>query len=367
MPYSWDKSSDTLPLSELNPLTNPALERNLSRWAEVYFNTPPEQREEAISRLLEEIKTETSEILSAEKSRLNSTEASGERRPKHATVTCAICQHQEFAGNRFCGQCGAPLTATAFGTGERSAPVASQFAARVQTIPTDNEVQWLRDRALGSLYDSEAPRRSGWKYALGAFVVVLAGVGYMQFSGYLTSIESTLVATGNQGGRSTVSSPEKASPAPVQAPRVIPTERSTGSLPNAQPSEAPTQAKTGNDATSLATEIQSATQKASLRAAVPATKSTDLSDGENSDLRLAERYLSGSMGARDSSEAAKLLWKAVRKENPTATILLSDLYAHGDGVPKSCDQARLLLIAAAKHGASQAADRLRELELRGCQ
>ena len=365
MPYSWDKSSDTLPLSELNPLTNPALERNLNRWAEVYFNTPPEQREQAISRLLEEIKTETSEILSAEKSRLNSTEGSGARRPKE-TVICAVCQHQEFAGNRFCGQCGGPLTATALGTGRRSASVAGQFAPRVQPTPTDNEVQWLRDRALGSLYESETPTRSGWKYALGAFVLVLAGVGYLQFSGYLTSIESTLLATANQGGRSAVSSSEKAPPAPAQAPEVIPTERSTGSHRHAQPSEAPTQASTGNDATPSATEIQPTTQKASLLAAVPATRSTDLADSANSDLRLAERYLSGSMGTRDSSEAAKLLWKAVRKENPTATILLSDLYAHGDGVPKSCDQARLLLIAAAKHGAPQAADRLRELELRGC-
>ena len=60
--------------------------------------------------------------------------------------------------------------------------------------------------------------------------------------------------------------------------------------------------------------------------------------------------LGGSMGARDASEAAKLLWKAVGKQNPTAAILLSGLYARGDGVTKSCDQARLLLLAATKHG-----------------
>ena len=72
------------------------------------------------------------------------------------------------------------------------------------------------------------------------------------------------------------------------------------------------------------------------------------------------------MGARDSAEAAKLLWKAVRQQNATAALMLSDLYAHGDGVPKSCDQARLLLLAAAKRGAPQAAQQLRSLQSRGC-
>ena len=73
------------------------------------------------------------------------------------------------------------------------------------------------------------------------------------------------------------------------------------------------------------------------------------------------------MGVRDSSEAAKLLWKAVRKQNTTAAVLLSDLYVRGDGVPRSCDQARLLLLAAAKRGSPQAAQHLRQLESHGCQ
>jgi TPR repeat protein len=72
------------------------------------------------------------------------------------------------------------------------------------------------------------------------------------------------------------------------------------------------------------------------------------------------------MGVRDSSEAAKLLWKAVRRQNATAAVLLSDLYLRGDGVPRSCDQARLLLVAAAKRGSPLAAQQLRNLESQGC-
>ena len=37
-------------------------------------------------------------------------------------------------------------------------------------------------------------------------------------------------------------------------------------------------------------------------------------------------------------------------ENTRANVLLADLFLLGDGVPKSCDQARLLLVAAAKKG-----------------
>jgi TPR repeat protein len=69
----------------------------------------------------------------------------------------------------------------------------------------------------------------------------------------------------------------------------------------------------------------------------------------------------------DTQEAARWLWKAVAKQNLTATLLLSDLYLRGDGVPKSCDQARLLLDAAARKGDTAAAERLRNLQAFGCQ
>jgi TPR repeat protein len=86
------------------------------------------------------------------------------------------------------------------------------------------------------------------------------------------------------------------------------------------------------------------------------------------DLATAQRYLNGTQGTlRDSREAALWLWKAVGKGNLAATIALSDLYLRGDGVPKSCDQARLLLDAAARKGGTAAAARLRNLQAFGCQ
>ena len=85
-------------------------------------------------------------------------------------------------------------------------------------------------------------------------------------------------------------------------------------------------------------------------------------EGGVAELTLAEKLLAGTGGTRNSAAAASLLWKAVGKENTTAILLLSDLYATGDGVPKSCDQARLLLDAALRKGTPGAANRLQNLQ-----
>src|ERR1700704_2659256 len=91
--------------SELNPLTNPTLERNLGRWAQVYFGNPPGKRERAVSALLEEIRRETSAgqpVRSSEETRETRRETSGGQpaRPYFARATqfeevvCSTCQHK---------------------------------------------------------------------------------------------------------------------------------------------------------------------------------------------------------------------------------------------------------------------------------
>ena len=54
--------------------------------------------------------------------------------------------------------------------------------------------------------------------------------------------------------------------------------------------------------------------------------------------------------ASDAILRAAWLWRAVRAGNPQATIELAKMYEAGDGVAQSCDQARLLLQAAAAKG-----------------
>jgi type IV secretory pathway VirB10-like protein len=86
------------------------------------------------------------------------------------------------------------------------------------------------------------------------------------------------------------------------------------------------------------------------------------------ELAQAQDFLNGTNGReRNTLQAAQWLWKAVRKENADATVLLSELYLRGDGVPKSCEQARLLLDAAALKGRKDAAGALQNLTAFGCQ
>jgi TPR repeat protein len=57
----------------------------------------------------------------------------------------------------------------------------------------------------------------------------------------------------------------------------------------------------------------------------------------------------------------------VENGDTAAEILLANHYASGDGVEKNCDQARVLLQAAAKRGSDAAAKRLKQLADAGCQ
>ena len=59
-------------------------------------------------------------------------------------------------------------------------------------------------------------------------------------------------------------------------------------------------------------------------------------------------------------------WRAVSKQNSEASLLLANLYLRGDGVSRSCEQGRLLLVTAAKKDVSGAAAQLRNLESTGC-
>ena len=83
---------------------------------------------------------------------------------------------------------------------------------------------------------------------------------------------------------------------------------------------------------------------------------------------MAQSYLNGTEGKeRNSAEAVKWLWKSVGKQNAAATLLLSDLYVKGEEVPKNCEQAHLLLDAAARKRIAGADARLRNLQTMGCE
>lgn len=67
------------------------------------------------------------------------------------------------------------------------------------------------------------------------------------------------------------------------------------------------------------------------------------------------------------AEAVKLLWTAVEKGNPSAELALADMYWHGKGVPRNCDQTRILLTAASRKGSAEAQKRLQQFQQEGCE
>jgi hypothetical protein len=60
------------------------------------------------------------------------------------------------------------------------------------------------------------------------------------------------------------------------------------------------------------------------------------------------------------------LWSSVEGGDTRAEVTLANRYIHGEDVPQSCAQARVLLEAAAKRGSSEAKQRLDELPQAGC-
>ena len=81
---------------------------------------------------------------------------------------------------------------------------------------------------------------------------------------------------------------------------------------------------------------------------------------------MAERYLNPKAGAAEHAAAVPALWDAIQKGNLQAEVMLADLYARGDGVTRNCNQARVLLRAAAERGNSEASQKLALLVRSGC-
>ena len=65
------------------------------------------------------------------------------------------------------------------------------------------------------------------------------------------------------------------------------------------------------------------------------------------------RALRGDGVPRDSAEAVRHFWQSAKNKNGSALVVLAGLYAQGDGVAKDCDQAKVLLDAAARQARSR--------------
>jgi hypothetical protein len=325
-------------------------------------------------------------------------------------LICGVCAYQNAAGQLFCGMCGSRLQAQAetlipqvgeaapastphWSEPEPEPSPSSNFQEyrnepELSTTPADTEHDaptpatesaWtLPERSLPRFAIEPEPESVPYRYRvyIGAVLaILLVLLLYMSWRG-------TQAISGSAGTHSTAS--RTIPPAePTAAPAPAEPSWTPATIPSAAASAASAQPIAGESASSKvippASPLRSEkalaptarkTQPAATRRKPPvmtmaASSSPLAADSSGAEeMASAERYLNGT--PRDSREAAQWLWKAVGKGNLAATIALSDLYLRGDGVPKSCDQARLLLDAAARKGGRTAAERLRNLQAFGC-
>jgi hypothetical protein len=415
MPVSHPNKSDpnTLPDPELNPLLNPLLAAHMGRWAEVYFTNPPEKREQAVSELLRELEDVPPpqpalvQDIADEPAKQSLNAADSPNWPSSAlesVLTCSECAYNNSADHEFCGMCGAPLQvfADAAPLGESwcertlggraiedpvEDPVKEAIEPAVSSTPAAARREAtelsgllpaprpeLRPKLLPKLLPKKDPRPR-----VESPLLPYRFYRYRLYAGAVLAILLVVVGYMGRRGRNTDSG-ATASPAVSTIPQAQPAPADSAQLPgagasalpttqHASPAAPPVQNQNQANASSSedhAADSRVAPQNVPVVAGFSAVAAPQQSGAE--ELAMAEKYLNPTRGTtRDSGEAAEWLWKAVRKRNLEATLALSDLYARGDGVAKSCDQARLLLDAAARKGGKAAAERLRNLQAFGCE
>ncbi len=361
---------------------NPELTKYLDEWADTYFAAPQAEREVLVTRLLQELRQasafpaadvrERAGDLSSEQA--TSGQSSSESVP--VQVRCPACAEQTSAQHKFCGFCGSLLRGPQPPPekNEFFAPVAEPLDSQVDRETSASDVDWLRGRTLPSILELEEPQRSiAWGRITVVLVLLIGGILFLTHrqqwidriryvTQHFSRASQTPPAPPASGAATQPPSPvmsdakpDAAPPGPTPAPVA---EKAQGTPQNASATGAHDLEARADDAQALASSTDVPKPREDETDQVYATGAEELA--------FAERYLAPANGTRDSAQAAKWLWRAVGKENGRALVLLSDLYARGDGVPKSCDQARLLLVAAAKKEVVEAGPKLRTIETVGC-
>lgn len=343
-----------VPDPELNPMSNPLLARNMGRWAEVYFTNPPEKREQAVQELLRELKDEQPPAV--EEPVAVAAPAPPPQTPSPQPVsalvtdeqfaTCPACLHKNLTRQRFCGLCGFPLhSEDKPADPPKAEPPPPAEAPGIER--TEHGWEWLREKNLAEFHASSSEPRRGWQFVLVPLAVLLA------------AILIYFVVTQSQSKISHKENP----PSPASSSQSVSAVPSSSSAPEARPatsreSENSTEHRSRDERLAKVTDENSGSSGASS-----ATPEKD--DGEH-ELAEARRYLDGTGVPKNTAIASTWLWKAVSKQNSEAVLLLSDLYARGDGVPKSCAQAQILLSAEARRGSPAASQKLADINNSVC-
>jgi hypothetical protein len=195
-------------------------------------------------------------------------------------------------------------------------------------LPQRNELPLLPTRKLPGSIHSNEPQHDGvaaHRLAMIAVTLVVGvAIGASSFV-YKDYIGRLLISLGEK-----ISVPTQNSPVGTPSP---PVPSISQSLPVPD---------FGNPSGAVAAGAYSEQPPAKMKGS-EASKGDD--DGQT-EFSLARQYLTEASNPEAKTHAAELLWVAVEKGSSDAEVELADLYGRGEGVPKNCQQARILLVAA---------------------
>jgi len=108
-----------------------------------------------------------------------------------------------------------------------------------------------------------------------------------------------------------------------------------------------------------------AAERGDASAGVPSAASSGTSDRPESVLE-RQGALQKAEPVWNEGDSVDSLWGAVQSGSVSAEVSLAERFARGEGVNKNCDQAKVLMKAAADRGNREARLRLYEMETGGC-
>jgi hypothetical protein len=211
---------------------------------------------------------------------------------------------------------------------------------------------------LPSLFASNLPRQSqdsqasqrgiAYRLATGFLIGVLIVAVVVLFEMFRPQVGASLI---HLGQKITGIGPQRQPSSPLPSLSPVPAYP----LPSAEPKPDVLQEEASADS-ALPPDSSRQLNSQSAGLAIPRTK-------EDPD-RSVDSPTSNS--AQDRSAEVTRLWSAVASGNYSAEVDLARLYLRGDGVPHNCEQAKVLLQAAGKHGSVEALQQLKELRTGGC-
>jgi hypothetical protein len=181
--------------------------------------------------------------------------------------------------------------------------------------------------------------------AAGVLIATLATAFGFLFNTHRRELGAILI----QWGERLEATPAAAASQPPEGPSTALAPLAPGPVPAVSPAAAPAAARPLSS-----TRLPAYTSTAPIAQKQAAGRPAGPGNDANVSVSQSQRYSDGISDTPSSGTTAPLLWTAVAKGNLAAELKLARLYLQGNGVGKSCEQARVLLQAASAKGYTQA-------------